>query len=441
MSLLKQPQARALLADAMVSEGLVRGCAEHLDAFLKRYLPVFDRKEQRDHAVRIVQGRLSGLERKTTEPIAIQAGQHRKPLQNFVGAASWDDETLMAQIRQHVRNELADPQAVLVLDSSGFPKKGTESCGVDRQWCGRLGKVDNCQVGVFLVYAARGGNAPLGRQLYLGKTWASDAKRRRRCHVPAAVRFQEKWQIGVALVDQAADLPHGWVAADDEFGRITAFRRQLRQRRHCYVLDVPASTWVRDLETRVRRRPGQVRRDRKPPFERVDEWAGRQPQTRWQKLLVRDGAKGPLEVEALCVTVHTKADSRICTDEERLLVIRTRDPQSEVSFALCHADRRVPVAELVRVKVQRHRIEEVFAQAKGEVGLAHYEVRGWVGWHHHMTLSLLALWFLVLERRRLGGKNPGRHGRSGPPDRGPLAASPGTRTGGHRTRGQSRAAA
>jgi SRSO17 transposase len=430
-----------LLADAMVSEVLVRGCAEHLGAFLERYLPAFDRKEQREHAERIVQGRLSGLERKTTEPIAIQAGQHRKPLQNFVGAASWDDEALMEQIRQHVRDELADSQAVLVLDSSGFPKKGTESCGVDRQWCGRLGKVDNCQVGVFLVYAARGGNAPLGRQLYLGKTWASDVARRRRCHVPAAVMFQEKWQIGMALVAQAADLPHGWVAADDEFGRITAFRRQLRQRRHNYVLDVPASTWVRDLEARVQRRPGQVRRDRKPAFERVDEWAARQPQTRWQKLLVRDGAKGPLEVEALCVSVHTKADSRICTDEERLLVIRTQDAQPEVSFALCHADRRVPMAELVRVKVQRHRIEEVFAQAKGDVGLGHYEVRSWVGWHHHMTLSLLALWFLVLERRRLGGKNPGRHSRSGSPDHDPLAPSPGSRNRRHRARDQSRAAA
>lgn len=441
MSLLKQPQARALLADAMVSEALVRDCAKHLSVFLQRYMPVFDRKEQRGHAVQIVQGRLSGLERKTTEPIAIQAGQHRKPLQNFVGAASWDDEALMARIRQHVRDELAEPTAVLVLDSSGFPKKGTESCGVDRQWCGRLGKVENCQVGVFLVYAARGGHAPLGRQLYLRETWAGDAERRRRCHVPAAVTFQEKWQIGVALVDQAAELPHGWVAADDEFGRITAFRRHLRQRRQCYVLDVPASTWVRDLEARVRRRPGQVRRHRKPAFERVDEWASRQPQTRWRKLLVRDGEKGPVEVEALCVSVHTKADSRICTDEERLLVIRTQDAQPEVSYALCHANRRVPMAELVRVKLQRHRIEEVFAQAKGEVGLDHYEVRSWVGWHHHMTLSLLALWFLVLERRRVGGKSSGRHGRSGASDRDPLAPLSGSRSSRHRARDQSRAAA
>jgi len=441
MSLLKQPPARVLLADAKVSEAMVRGCTEHLAGFLQRYWPGFGRKEQRQHAALIVQGRLSGLERKTTEPIAIQAGRHRKPLQNFVGAAPWDDEALMTEVRRHVRAELADPHAVLVLDNSGFPKKGTDSCGVDRQWCGRLGKIDNCQVGVFLVYAARGGTAPVGRRLYLREAWANDPERRRVGHVPAEVTFQEKWQIGAALLAQAADLPHGWVAGDDEFGRITAFRRLLRQRQECYVLDVPASTWVRDLTARVRRRPGQPRRNRQQPFERVDGWAARQPKSRWQQLQVRDGEKGPRDIEALCVPVHTKADSRICRDEERLLVIRTRDAQPEVSFALCHADRGVPVAELVRVKLQRHRIEEVFAQAKGEVGLDHYEVRSWVGWHHHMTLSLLALWFLVLERRRLGGKNPGPHGRPGASDRDPLAASPRARATRHCPRDQSRAAA
>jgi SRSO17 transposase len=441
MSLLKQAQARVLLADAEVSEAMVRGCAEQLTDFLQRYLPVFGRKEQRGHAARLVQGRLSGLERKTTEPIAIQAGEHRKPLQNFVGAAPWDDEALMAEVRRHVRAELADPEAVLVLDNSAFVKKGTDSCGVDRQWCGRLGKVDNCQVGVFLVYAARGGNAPLGRRLYLREAWAADARRRHQCHVPAEVTFQEKWQIGAALLAQAEELPHGWVAADDEFGRVTAFRRLLRQRRDRYVLDVPAATWVRDLEARVRRRPGQPRRNRQPRFERADQWAARQPPSRWQRLRVRDGEKGPLTVDALCVPVHTKADNRVCTDEERLLVIRTPGATPELSFAVCAADRRVPVAELARVKLQRHRIEEVFAQAKGEVGLGHYEVRSWVGWHHHMTLSLLALWFLVLERRRLGGKNPGPNGRPGAPDRHPFAAPPRARAGRDRAGGQPRAAA
>lgn len=419
MSLLQQPEARALLKDAQVSATLVDQCAARLETFLQRYLPLFDRKEQRGHATQIVRGRLSGLERKTTEPIANQAGKHRKGLQNFVGAGSWNDEAVMAELRRHVGEEMADPQAVLIVDGSAFPKKGTESCGVDRQWCGRLGKVENCQAGVYLVYAAKGGHAAIDRRLYLRAEWVADRQRRNKCHVPATVTFREKWQIALDLVEGAKSLPHSWVTGDDEFGRVVACRALLRKRRERYVLDVPAATWVRDVEARApRRRP---RRNRKVPFLRVDQWAARQPRLRWRKFRVRDGEKGPLEVEALTTRVWTKADGRISPGEERLLVIRTCDSKREISYGLSNADTAVPLQELVRVKLQRHRVEEVFQQGKGEVGLAHYEVRSWVGWHHHMTLSLLALWFLVLERREIREKKSGHHRGAGAATLHPLA--------------------
>ena len=162
MSLLDHPEAQALLDDAAVTPETVRGCADRLTAFLQRYLPKFYRVEQRDNATLVIRGLLSGLERKTCEPIAIEAGLPRKPIQFFVGAGKWDDEAVMAELRPHVREELAEPDGVVVIDPSGFPKKGTESCGVARQWCGRLGKVDNCQVGVFLAYAADGRLRPAG---------------------------------------------------------------------------------------------------------------------------------------------------------------------------------------------------------------------------------------------------------------------------------------
>jgi SRSO17 transposase len=200
MSLLDRPQAQALLADAVVSPAAVRGCQEHLTQFLQRYLPLFYRREQRELATVVIRGRLSGLERKTSEPIAHQAGRHRKPVQHFVGAGAWDDEAVMAELRRHVAEELGDPKAVLVVDSSGFPKKGQASCGVARQWCGRLGKVDNCQVGVFLGYAAPGGHAPLDRRLYLTEDWAADRKGRRRTQVPKEVVFREKWRIALDLL-------------------------------------------------------------------------------------------------------------------------------------------------------------------------------------------------------------------------------------------------
>ena len=178
MSLLDHPEARTLLGDASLTLQTVAGCRDRLAGFLQRYLPRFSRVEQRCNAVLVIRGLIGGLERKTCEPIAIEAGLPRKPIQFFVGAGKWNDEAVMTELRSHVREDLAEPDGVVVIDPSAFPKKGTESCGVGRQWCGRLGKVDNCQVGVFLAYAAAAGYAPLDRRLYLPQDWADDEGRR-----------------------------------------------------------------------------------------------------------------------------------------------------------------------------------------------------------------------------------------------------------------------
>jgi SRSO17 transposase len=441
MSLLEQPEAQALLDDATVSADTVRGCTDRLSGFLRRYLPRFYRVEQRDNATTVIQGLLSGLERKTCEPIAINAGLARKPIQFFVGAGKWDDEAVMDELRAHVHEELAEPDGVVVIDPSGFPKKGTESCGVDRQWCGRLGKVDNCQIGVFLAYAAEAGYAPLDRQLYLPEDWAGDEVRREKCHVPPEVRFQETWRIALDLLDRSLPgLAHGWIAGDDELGRATEFRAALRRRTERYVLDVPCNTTVRDLERRrPRRKKAGVGRKREVPFRRADSWAASQPGSRWERITVRDGEKGPLVVEAMAVRVRTKQDRRV-GPEERLVVIRPAG-ESRTDYALSNAGPEVPLAEVVRAQRQRHRIEEVFGAGKGEVGLDHYEVRSWVGWHHHMTLCLVALWFLCLERRRVGGENPGDHGVAGEADLRAVAPPSGTRPGADRRGGHAGSAA
>jgi SRSO17 transposase len=441
MSLLEHPEAQAILDDATVSADTVRGCTDRLTGFLQRYLPKFYRTEQRDNATTVIRGLLSGLERKSCEPIAIEAGLARKPIQFFVGAGKWDDEDVMAELRTHVREEFAEPEGVVVIDPSGFPKKGTESCGVDRQWCGRLGKVDNCQVGVFLAYATKDGYAPLDRQLYLPKDWADDPARREKCHVPEEVEFQETWRIALDLLDRSLPgLAHGWIVGDDELGRAAEFRAGLRQRSERYVLDVPCNTTVRDLEER---RPPQkaagVGRQREVPFQRADDWAASQPDSRWERVAVRDGEKGPLEVDAMIVSVRTKEDRRI-GPEERLVVMRPVG-ESRIDYALTNASPEVPLAEVVRAQRQRHRIEEVFGAGKGEVGLDHYEVRSWVGWHHHITLCLVALWFLCLERRRVGGENPGDHGVADPADLHAIAPPSGAESRGARPGDHARAAA
>jgi SRSO17 transposase len=402
MSLLEHPIAQALLADAEVSAPAVAGCRRRLERFLERYLPRFYRIEQHELARVVLQGKLSNLQRKTSEPIAYQAGRQRKPVQHFVGAGCWDDESVMAELRQHVADELADPEAVLVLDPSAFPKSGADSCGVARQWCGRLGKVDNCQVGVFLAYVSAAGQALVDRRLYLPQEWAEDPARRRKAQVPEPVRFRESWRIGLDLLDRTGSaVPFGWVAGDDEFGRCAAFRGELRRRRSRYVLDVPCNTSIRDLGE------APAEGHRRPPWRRADAWAQRQPKRRWRKVRLGAGSKGPKVVWAAEAWVQAKDEDGRVGRRERLVVIRTVDQEPRSWYTLSNAPAEVPLATLVGVHSRRHGAEELFGAGKGEVGLGHYEVRSWVGWHHHMTLSLLALWFLQRERNRLGGENPG----------------------------------
>ena len=426
MSLLDHPDARAILADSVLTPEAVRGCEGRLTSFLGRYLPRFRRAEQRLNAVLVLRGLLSGLQRKTCEPIAVEAGVHRKPIQFLVGAGKWDDEAVMAELRRHVAEEIGDGRAVLVLDATTFPKSGADSCGVGRQWCGRLGKQENCQRGIFLAYAAARGYAPLDRRLYLPRDWAGDAARREKCHVPEEVEFREGWRIAAELIERSGpSLPHAWVVGDDEFGRPARFRAWLRGRGEHYALDVPSDTVVRDLECAPppSRRPGHGR-PRAAPFQRVDAWAADQPAGRWTRLTIRSGEKGPLRVDAMAVRVRTRLEHRV-GPEERLVVMRTVEAEPETHYALSDAAADVPLEELVRARFARHKIEEVFEAAKGEVGLAQYEVRGWVGWHHHVTLSLLALWFLCCERRRVGGENPGGDGVAGARGLHAAAASPG----------------
>jgi SRSO17 transposase len=308
-----------------------------------------------------------------------------------------------------VAEELDDEDGVFILDPSTFAKKGEASCGVARQWCGRLGKLDNCQAGVFVAYAGRRGCALVDARLYLPLDWVEDRKRRQATYVPKEVAFQEKWRIALDLLDGVRQRLSGrWVVGDDEFGRCSELRALLRTRKLSYVLDVPCNTLVRDVSER-RPPAAEGGRPRLPLFERVDRWVARQPKGRWHYVTVRDGEKGPLRVKVLLATLQTKEDGGRVGPRERLVVLRTLGSHPRTWYTLSN-DREATRGELARVHGSRHRIEELLEQGKGEVGLSHYEVRSWTGWHHHMTLSLLALWFLQVERLRLGEKNAGGDG-------------------------------
>jgi SRSO17 transposase len=407
MTILEHPEAQAILDGARFSVAQLEEMASQLEPFLGRYLPLFRRSEQRDNARHVLEGKLSSLSRKTSEPIAHHAGVRRENLQDFVGSSPWDDRAVLDEIRTHVIELWADPDAVLAGDGSGFAKKGEHSCGVKRQYCGRLGKVENCQVGIFLAYACRYGHTLLDHRLFLPKEWADDPRRREKAKVPHGVAYQETWEILLGLIDANKEVPHAWVAADSEFGRINKFREGLRQRGERYVVDVREDLRLRDLSAG----PPQRRSDKgpapsAPAWTSASAWAQARPAGAWQRYKIRDGEKRPLLVEATETWVETLEDMRVAP-AERFVVVRTVDRPAEEAktwHCLSNAGEGVPLGEVVKAHARRYWEEDSLGQGKGEVGMAQYEVRSWVGWHHHMTLTLLALWFLVLEQKRASKK-------------------------------------
>jgi SRSO17 transposase len=390
----REEAGAVLLADCVVRPGSLRPCLERLRDFAARYEHHFARLEHRVLGLEYLRGLLSPLERKSIEPIATAAGRPRRALQRFVGAGKWDDDAIMAELRGHVAEELGHAEGVLVIDTSEFAKKGTHSVGVKRQWCGRLGKEENCQSGVFLGYASPRGYTLVARELYLPEEWATDRARRSECHVPDEVEFRKSWQIADEwLLAHAHELPHRWVLGDEALGKSGDFRASLHGRSERYLLQVQATRTVRIV--------GKRQPKKRPPFQAVGSWAAALPPSAWRRLRVRAGEKGWIDQYAVRRTVQTKSHGRIYPHQETLLVTRTPGPRPEYRYWLTN-DLEAPLEQMVEAAAQRHWIEQAFERAKGEVGLADYEVRSWVGWHHHMTLALLALFFLVLEQRRVG---------------------------------------
>lgn len=408
MSILEHPEAQALLDDAVFSVEQLEELGERLEPFLQRYLALFKRSEQREHAKVLLTGKLSPLKRKTAEPIAHLFGVRRENLQDFLGVSPWDDRSLLDELRAHVIELWGDPNGVLTGDGSDFPKKGDHSCGVKRQHCGRLGKVDNCQAGIFLGYACKHGHTLLEHRLFLPPEWAADQALREKTKVPDDVVYKERWEILLDQLDLAKDVPHSWFVADAEFGRINKFREGLRQRCERYVVDVRDDLRFRDLRAKPPERNGTTGRiPSVPPATNAATWAAAQPASAWERITIRDGEKMPLVVEAAETWVETFEEHTRVGPVERFCVIRTVDnPEPKTWHTLSNAEEEVPLADVVWGHAQRYWEEASLKDCKGKTGMAHYEVRSWVGWHHHMTLSLLALWFLVVENQRLQKKTP-----------------------------------
>lgn len=310
---------------------------------------------------------------------------------------------MLAELALQVGREIGEADGVISFDPSAFPQKGKMSVGVQRQWCGRLGKVDNCQVGVFMAYASGQEQALVNVRLYLPKEWATDKARRKACDVPKEVRYRTRrqhWRCRCWPSRADRCRTHG-SRGDAEMGRPYRFRRDLNELGEQYLLAVPSNTSVRDLEAEPPPYSGRGPRP-KVPFQQVSQWCAALPPEAWTRIEVREGEQGPLHVEVVKCRVSARTDRRGVAPAETLVVIRWRDEEHtlKTDYYLSNAPPETPLAEFARVSKAHSRIEQCLKRGKSEAGLAEYQVRSWNGWHHHVTLSLIATWFLVQESRR-----------------------------------------
>lgn len=371
----------------MVTQAEVQAWAGGLDAVLERIAPRFGRAEPRRRAAAYLRGLLAPVERKNGWQLAEAAGDATPDgVQDFLSRAHWDADAVRDDLQAYVTEHLGNEDAVLVLDETGFLKKGKKSAGVQRQYTGTAGRIENSQIGVFLGYASRHGHALLDRALYLPREWADDADQRREARVPETVAFTTKPKQGLAMLERAraAGVPFSWVTGDSVYGADHRIRRWAERHRRGYVLAVTSGQ-------RLGLRP-------------VTAWIKTLPKRAWQRLSAGDGAKGPRLYDWACVPYRGGAPGFQCA----LLVRRSIATPTELTFYLTHAPEGTTLAELVRVAGTRWAIESLFEQAKGEVGLDHYEVRSWVGWHRHVTLAMFALAYLAAVRQAAaGGCAPG----------------------------------
>jgi SRSO17 transposase len=389
-----EARKQAILKEADIQPQVVRGMVKRLEQFVKPFAASLGRPEPKVNAHTYISGLLSDLERKNVESIAYRYDQDRRALQRFIGFSPWNHQPLQQELARQVGTEIGEEDGVIVFDPSGFKKSGHHSVGVQHQWLGRLGKVDNGQVGIYMGYASRQEHTLVDERLYLPKKWAKDKKLRKKCGVPKHIQYQTRHELALDMLESNRQyLPHGWIAGDDEMGRSSCFRRDLRTLGEQYLLDVPSNTKVRDLESEPPVYGGRGPHP-KQPFQRVDKWRAALDDSAWTTIDVRDGEKSPLTIGIVACRVVARTEQIRQEPVEELLVV-TRRPED-----LSNAPVDTPLDELARVVKAEHRIEDCLKRGKSQAGLSDYEVRTWPGWYHHQTLSLIALWFLVLETRR-----------------------------------------
>lgn len=375
----------------MATEVDLEGWDSELEALHARIAPRFRRVEARMRVKRYLLGLLARVERKNGWQLAEALGETGpQGVQRLLNAAHWDEDAVRDDLRAYVVDQLGDPDGVLIIDETGFLKKGSKSVGVQRQYSGTAGRRENCQIGVFLGYASPTGRAFLDRELYLPQEWAEDQPRCREAGVPETVEFATKPQLARRMLERAvaAGVPAAWVTADELYGNDTDLRRWLEQAPHPYVLAVASNHPIWPAGTQ----------------ERADTLVSALSADNWGTLSCGTGSQGERWYDWACLQLPYATVPGMA---QWLLVRRSRSDVKEVAYFRAYGPETTALETLVRVAGQRWAIEESFEDAKGLVGLDQYEVRKWTAWYRHITLALLAYAYLEVTRRQLGDGQKG----------------------------------
>jgi SRSO17 transposase len=384
--------------------------------------PVWQRREQRENYATYLQGLMLDIPNKSVETMLLHLrGDDPRAIRNmqhFVSKSNWQDLEVLKIHWREVAKDLGDENGVLIVDDSGFPKQGKESVGVKRQWCGQLGKRANCQVGVFLAYASQQGSTLLDRRLYLPEEWVKEgryAQRRQKCGVPADIAFKTKPSLASDMIlQQVAQqlLPCRWLTCDEAFGRDPAFLDRVGAHLS-YFAEVEPRTraWRERPQTEVPAGAGRGRPPTRaqlvngePDAVSVDQIAATLPAAAWSTHTIKEGSKGPLVAEF--ATVPVVAVRQGLPGPNVCLVIRRHLDSGECNYYLSNAPADTALTTFVWLSGMRWPIETCFEDGKQEIGLGDYQLRSWTGWHHHMTLCILAHFFLVRLQLRLGDNAP-----------------------------------
>ncbi len=403
-----------------LGKGDVKDFMNELSGFHEQFADCFQRSESREHFFKYMVGQFSPLERKSIEPIALAVKDGNvRAMQRFVSDAPWDDENMIAKYRNLINDDLGSPNGALIFDESGFIKKGQDSIGVARQYCGTIGKVDNCQVGVFAAYVSEQGYALVDKQLFIPQKWFTDAyfERRRKCKLPTETVFRTKPQLAVdmlgAIVKQGA-LPFKYVLADSLYGVSPEFIEAVEALPDkTYFAQVPKDTlcWLKRPMAitkeylwggKTKTKTVLVDPDSKPIA--VDELAKNINDYFWYRRKVSEGTKGPIIYEYSRRQIILSA-AGLPQKTLWLLIRRTLDDEPQYSFFISNASTSTRLKTLVWLSGLRWAIEQCFEETKSELGMDHYEVRKFPGWHHHMLTCMLAHFFLWHLKIRLGKKS------------------------------------